>query len=176
MLTLTASFGIDDLVANDIQILEMPHLLRKRHLSYRALEDTRWRRLLKSLRRVLTGKVEAPISLEDIPQEDLDLFHAICLAWSEGPMARRYLARRHPSVAPYAAHEIRLAIECHEDAQQEHVQDHIALLWRLESKLGSESQGFAEEAAAYLAQVLLAKARPWLRSIRAALPWRSQSD
>lgn len=140
------------------------------------LADTPWRRLLKSLRRVLTGKDAQPISLEDISQDDLDLFHALCLAWSDRPMARRYLMRRHPSVAPYAAREIRLAIETSPEGEAEHSQDHLMLLHRLESKLSSESQGSAEEATAYLLQVLAAKVRPWLRSIRRALPWPSQAD
>ena len=136
------------------------------------LADTPWRRLLKSLRRVLTGK-DAAISLEDISQEDLDLFHALCLAWSDRPMARRYLRRRHPSVAPFAAREIRLAIETSPEANEEHAADHLALLHRLEAKLSSESQGFAEEATVYLLQVLAARARPWIRSIQRTLPWPS---
>lgn len=176
MLTLVASNRSNKLPANDTQAVELRHIPRKRDFSYMALADTRWRRLLKSLRGVLTGRVEASIFLDDIPQEDLDLFHTLCLAWSEGPMARRYLSRRHPSVAPYAAREVRVAIECSEAAQYEHTQDHLAILWRLESKLGSRSQGFVEEVTAYLALVLIAKARPLLRSIRAALPWPSRPD
>lgn len=139
------------------------------------LSDTLWRRLLKSLRRALTGK-DAAISLDGVSQEDLDLFHALCMAWADRPMARRYLKRRHPSVAPFAAREIRLAIESSEEAREEHAADHLTLLYRLESKLSSESQGFAEEVTVYLLQVLVAKARPWLRSIQRALPWPPQVD
>lgn len=142
-----------------------------------SLSDTPWRRLLKSLRSALTGRYEAPISLEDISQEDLDLFHTLCMVWADRPMARRYLCRRHPSVAPYAAREIRVAIETSpEELATEQAQDHLALLYRLEVKLGLESQGFVEEATVYLLQVLASKARPWLRSIRVALPWPSRSD
>jgi hypothetical protein len=138
-----------------------------------SLAESWWAHPLKSLRKLLIEVAARDFSeVERMPisEDELELFHDLCMVWIEGPMAQRYILKHDPEVAPHAAREVRKAIENSVLSGCDFSGDHVALLRRIESTLAPEPRGLVTAAARYLLGAL-ARARPLIRSILASRPW-----
>lgn len=111
---------------------------------------------------------DADLTLAD----DLDLLHALCSVWIDGPCAQIYYDTRSPRTAAWAAREVRLAIEASVIHDCELSLDHVAMLSRIEAKLGSRLRPYPSAISRFL-RALLARVRLRIRPILGLLPLQS---
>jgi len=149
----------------------------KPDMSKHLLRDGVFRRLLKSLRKVLTRRVKKALEGRDEDltfADDLELLHTLCSVWMDGPYAQAYFKSRDLAIAPLAAREVRRAIETSTIHDCELSLDHVALLRRVEATLGLTPRGYPSKVSKFL-RAILARAGLMMRAIRRALPWRAPS-
>jgi len=146
-------------------------------MSQHLLRDGVIKRLLKSLRKVLTRKVREALEGpdEDLTfADDLDLLHTLCSVWIDGPYAQAYYKTRSLGIAPLAAREVRRAIEASAIHDCELSLAHVAMLRRIEATRESKRRGYPSRVSKFL-RAILTRVGPMMRAIRGVLPWRSPS-
>lgn len=143
-------------------------------MSRHLLRACTFKRLLKSLRKFLTRRVRKALEAPDADltlADDLELLYTLCSVWIDGPCAQVYYDTRSPHTAAWAAREVRLAIEGSVIHDCELSLDHVAMLRRIEAKLGSGSRAYPSAISRFL-RALLARAHPRIHAIRGLLPLR----
>lgn len=132
-------------------------------------------RFLKFLRKLLTRRVRKALEAPDADvtlADELDLLHTLCSVWIDGPCAQLYYDTKSPHAAAWAAREVRLAITASVIADCEMSLDHVAMLRRIEARLGSESPAYPSVISRFLAGIL-ARVRQPIHAIQVVLPLRS---